>query len=74
MYIEFIPDGDKICCTLTKFGSHLKQKHFELDKTQVLRVFRNFLNEVIEKAVIGRYITSAEKEQFLLPINKQVMC
>jgi len=74
MYIEFMPVGDKIRCTLTKFGSNPKQKHFELDQTQVLRVFRNFLDELIEKAVLGGYITSAEKEQFLLPIGKQAMC
>ncbi len=53
MYIEFIPDGDKICCTLTKFGSNLKQKHFELHQTQVLGELRNFLDEIIEIELKG---------------------
>ena len=66
--LKFVPVGSKISCTLQEFGYSSKQKYFEFDKNQILEVFRNFLDEVMSKAVDGGYITSEEKERFLLPM------
>ncbi|MFH7030728.1 MAG: hypothetical protein ACHBN1_36640 [Heteroscytonema crispum UTEX LB 1556] len=74
MYIDLVPFADKISCTFTKFGYNPKQKHFELDTTQVLGELIIFLETVIRKAVDGGYITSEEKEKFLIPIRKQAIC
>ncbi|MBD2778879.1 hypothetical protein [Iningainema tapete] len=67
--IKFVPVDNKISCTLQEFGYSTKQKLLEFAQTQVLEVLRNFLNEVMGKAVDGGYITSEEKEEFLLPMR-----
>ena len=74
MYIEFVPVESKIRCTLTKFGYNPKQKHFELDKTQVLAVLRCFLDELMEKAVVGGYIRPSDKDEFLMPMSNMAIC
>lgn len=73
MYIKFVPVGSKIRCILNKFGSDPKQQNFELDKTQVLGVLRRFLDELIEKAVVGDYIRPKDKDEFLMPISNKAM-
>lgn len=75
LIIELVPFVNEITCTLKEFGysstKHFtldyKKKHFELDKTQVLEVLRRFLDEVMQLAVDGGYITQEEKDEFLSP-------
>ncbi|MDM9385459.1 hypothetical protein QUB80_32920 [Chlorogloeopsis sp. ULAP01] len=74
MYVEFVPTTDNISCTLTKFGSKPQQKSFELNKTQVIRELKLFLEQIIDKAVDGGYITFADKEEFMMPVYKLAIC
>ena len=67
LIIELVPCVNQINCTLKKFGYSSTKKYFELDKTQVLGVFRRFLDEIMQLAVDGDYITSDEKDEFLTP-------
>lgn len=75
LIIELVPCVNQINCTLKEFGDsspkHFTRdstkKHFELDKTQVLGVLRRFLDEVMQLAVDGGYITPEEKDEFLRP-------
>ncbi len=73
LIINLKPTDNIINCTLQDFGYSSKQQKFVLDKNQVLEVFINFLNKVMEKAVVGSYITSLERDKFLMPIRKQAI-
>jgi hypothetical protein len=72
---ELVPCVNAISCTLKEFGYsspkhftlNYTKKHIELDKTQVLGVLRRFLDEVMQLAVDGGYITQEEKDEFLSP-------
>ncbi len=59
---------------LLTFGYSSKIKHFELDKTQVLAVLRRFLDELMEKALVGGYIRPSDKDEFLMPISNMAIC
>lgn len=65
--IDLIPCGREIRCNLRRFGYSTEQKHFQLDKTQVLESLRAFLDEILGKAVDGGYIRPEEKDEFLIP-------
>jgi hypothetical protein len=65
MIVELMPVAMEINCTLRKFGNFCEQKHFELDKLQVLGVLRRFLDEVMELAMDKGYIRPEEKDEFL---------
>lgn len=75
LIIELVPCVNQINCTLKEFGYSSTQdftldstkKHFELDKAQVLGVLKRFLDEVMQLAVDGGYITPEEKDEFLRP-------
>ena len=65
MDIEFVPIGNKIICTLHQFGYEMKRKHFQLDRTQVLGVLRQFLGKLVQLAVDGEYISLEQAGEFL---------
>lgn len=70
--------NDKISCDLKKFGylssNHFTlksiNKHFELNKNQVLRELRQFVEQLMQMALNGGYITVEEKEEFLRPLGE----
>lgn len=74
LVIIFVPIDSKVSCILQNFGYSAEKKQFELDKTQVLGVFKRFLDEFMDKAVDGGYITQKDKDRFLLPIKNKAMC
>lgn len=69
---------DKISCNLKKFGYlspnqfTLKSldKHFELSTTQVITELNKFVEQLMEMALNGGYITSEEKQEFLMPLRE----
>ena len=65
MIVDLMPVASEISCTLRKFGDSCEQKHFELDKLQVLGGLRDFLNKVMELAMDKGYIRLEEKDEFL---------
>ncbi|MBW4496857.1 MAG: hypothetical protein KME26_28070 [Oscillatoria princeps RMCB-10] len=69
--VQLVPEGHQINCTVREWGYSSGKKHFKLDKEQVLGVLRRFVEEVMEMAVGGGYITPAEKEEFLKPMQQE---
>ena len=67
MTIKLVPAGNKINCTLIKFGTSCWEKQFECDRAQVLNALRGFLTEVMQLAVDKGFITAEEKEEFISP-------
>ncbi|MGL5064586.1 MAG: hypothetical protein ACRC62_31745 [Microcoleus sp.] len=65
--VKLVPTGNKITCTLIKFGNSSWEKQFEFDRDRVLDTLRGFLQEVMQLAVDEGYITLAEKEEFVKP-------
>lgn len=62
--LKFVPDGDRISCTFKEFGNSCIIKEYQLDTTQVLEMFEGFLDELMQMAIAGGYITFEEKYQF----------
>jgi hypothetical protein len=70
--------NDKISCNLKKFGYlypnqftlKSQNKHFELNKTQVITELKEFVEQLMEMAVNGGYITPEEKQEFLMPLGE----
>ncbi|MEG4405895.1 hypothetical protein [Microcoleus sp. MON2_D5] len=52
---------------MRKFATSGWEKVFECDRTQVLDVFRGFLQEVMQLAVDKGFITAEEKDEFISP-------
>jgi superfamily II DNA/RNA helicase len=73
LIIELVPQDSKISCSLQEFGYSTKKLHFDLDKNQVLKTLVNFINQVMEKAVISGFITFMEKEQYMIPVLIKAM-
>jgi hypothetical protein len=72
--------SDRIDCTVKKFG-YISEKHFtlktsdrlcELNQTQVLTEFKQFLEQLMQMAVDGGYITAEENQAFLMPLRELV--
>jgi hypothetical protein len=70
--------NDKISCNLKRFG-YLSPKqftlksqnqHFQLNKNQVITELKEFVEQLIEMALNGGYITPEEKQQFLIPLRE----
>ncbi|MBD2626762.1 hypothetical protein [Trichormus variabilis] len=60
----------KVNCIWKEYGYYHEAKTFSLEREQVLDVLKNFLNEIISKAVKKRYISDREKEEFMQSIIK----
>ena len=71
--IKLIPVAHKINCNLIKFGNSCEYKQFELERNQLLEVFKNFLDKIMQLTVDGGYITPEEKQEFLMPIAKMII-
>ena len=67
LLIDFLPLKHKFICILKEFGYSFKSKQFELNKSQVLRVLKRFLYEVVQLAMDGGYIKPEDKDEFLSP-------
>jgi hypothetical protein len=63
--VDLMPVASKISGTFRKFGTTCEQKHFELEKLQVLAALKSFLDEVMELAMDKGYIRPEEKNEFL---------
>jgi hypothetical protein len=67
---------DRISCNLKKFGYlspnqftlKSRNQHFELNKNQVVTELKEFVEQLMEMALNGGYITSEEKQEFLMPL------
>jgi hypothetical protein len=72
--------NDKISCNLKRFGYlspnqftlKSQNKHFELNKIQVITKLKELVEQLMEMALNGGYITPEEKQQFLLPLREIV--
>jgi hypothetical protein len=53
-----------IDCTWQEFGTAHIQKHFILQKSQVLAVIQSFLDKIINEAVDKGYIKEADEKEF----------
>jgi len=67
--IEFMPVGNEIRCTLSKFGQVAQRKRFLLERTQVLGVLDCFLNELVRLAVNRGYISPRQGHGFFTEIK-----
>ncbi len=75
--IELVPSGSQIICNLKHFGYLLadnftlnyQNKMLELDRTQAIAELKQFVNDVMQMALDGGYITTKEKQEFLKPIT-----
>jgi hypothetical protein len=65
MSVDFVPIDEKVICKLCRFGYSLDVKSFECDLTQVVEALCQFLNELIQLAVSGGYISQEDAELFL---------
>jgi hypothetical protein len=63
--IDFAPIDEKVVCTLRTFGYSQDAKSFECSLTQVTEALSNFVNELIQSAVTGGYISREDADQFL---------
>ncbi|MEG4394793.1 hypothetical protein [Microcoleus sp. BROC3] len=69
---------DRISCNLKKFGYlspnqftlKSRNQHFELNKTQVITESKEFVEQLMEMALNGGYITLEEKQEFLMPLRE----
>jgi hypothetical protein len=69
---------DRISCNLKKFGYlspnqftlKSRNQHFELNKTQVITELKEFVEQLMEMALNGGYITLEEKQEFLMPLRE----
>ena len=70
--------NDKISCYFKEFGYlspnqftlKSRNKQFELNKTQVITESKEFLEQLMEMAINGGYITPEEKQEFLMPLRE----
>jgi hypothetical protein len=65
MLIHFAPGSENVVCTLRTFGYSQDAKSFECESKQVVEALSRFLNELLQLAVTGGYISQEESEQFL---------
>ena len=79
MTLELQPlTNDLISCNLKRFGylspNHFtlksKNQHFELNKTQVIAELKELVEQLMEMALNGGYITPEEKQEFLMPLRE----
>lgn len=79
MTLELQPlTNDLISCNLKRFGYlspnqftlKSKNQHFELNKTQVIAELKEFVEQLMEMALNGGYITPGEKQEFLMPLRE----
>jgi hypothetical protein len=77
--IELQPLANNLInCNLKKFGYlspnqftlKSRNKHFELNKTQVIAELKEFVEQLMEMALNGGYITPEEKQEFLMPLRE----
>jgi hypothetical protein len=70
--------NDRISCNLNKFGYlspnqftlKSRNQYFELNKTQVITELKEFVEQLMEMALNGGYITADEKQEFLMPLRE----
>ncbi len=70
--------NDRISCNFKRFGYlspnqfTLKSRnlHFELNKTKVITELKEFVEQLMEMALNGGYITPEEKQEFLMPFRE----
>jgi len=70
--------NDKISCNFKEFGYlspnqftlKSRNQHFELNKTQVITELKGFVEQLMEMALNGGYITREEKQEFLMPLGE----
>ncbi|MCC3537131.1 MAG: hypothetical protein JGK03_23765 [Microcoleus sp. PH2017_25_DOB_D_A] len=70
--------NDRISCNLKQFG-YLSPNQFtlksrnqqlELNKNQVITELKGFVEQLMEMALNGGYITPEEKQEFLMPLRE----
>ena len=69
---------DRISCNLKTFGYlspnqftlKSKNQHFELNKAQVITELKGFVEQLMEMAINGGYITPEEKQEFLMSLRE----
>ena len=71
--IKLVPSNETITCTLSELGYSNQQENLNLEKKQVISVLNSFLSEIMNKAVVGGYITSTQTEEFLIPICNKII-
>ena len=72
--------NDRISCNFQKFGYlspneftlKSQNQQFQLHKTQFITELKEFLEQLMQMAVNGGYITPEEKQEFLMPLGKIV--
>lgn len=70
--------NDKISCNFKEFGYlspnqftlKSRNQHFELNKTQLIAELKGFVEQLMEMALNGGYITPEEKQEFLSPLRE----
>jgi hypothetical protein len=71
IYLEPV-DSSTLKCSWRNYGDSIAEEEFTLDKYQVEKTLKHFLEEILTKAVQEGYITSIEKEKFLQPSVKSI--
>ncbi|MEG4984650.1 hypothetical protein QUB08_02535 [Microcoleus sp. BR0-C5] len=72
--------NDRISCNFKEFGYlspneftlKSRNQHFQLHKTQVIAELKQFVEQLMQMAIDGGYITPEEKQEFLMPLGKIV--
>ena len=70
--------NDKISFNFKEFGYlspnqftlKSRNKHFELNKTQLIAELKGFVEQLMEMTLNGGYITPEEKQEFLMPLHE----
>jgi hypothetical protein len=70
--------NDKISCNFKEFGYlspsqftlRSRNQHFELNKNQIITELKEFVEQLMEMALNGGYITPVEKQEFLMPLRE----
>ncbi|NJK69132.1 MAG: hypothetical protein HC941_23760 [Microcoleus sp. SU_5_3] len=70
--------NDRISCNFKEFGYltpneftlKSRNQQFQLNKRQVITELKEFVEQLMQMAINGGYITPEEKQEFLMPLHK----
>lgn len=65
--ITLVPSADTINCYVREFGDRTQVKSFQLPLANVIKVWQNFLKEIMELAMSEGYINAVDTNRFIAP-------
>lgn len=70
--LKFTPSPEGITCTLSEFGSTIRQTSTEVSQEQVFQELKRFYTGIIEQAIALGYIPTAEGQALLSELPQSV--